>query len=77
LIATPHFGPPVQQDLEQIVPDAAAPADELSAVRISDAAEAKAWSLLFGCTLPELEAAVAAVGSDPDRIQDYLGKRSH
>ena len=75
--ATPHFGAPVQQDLEQIVPDAAAPADELSAVRISDAAEAKAWSLLFGCTLSELEVAVAVVGSDPERIQDYLGKLTH
>lgn len=75
--ATPHFGAPVQQDLEQIVPDAAAPADELSAVRISDAAEAKAWSLLFGCTLSDLEAAVAVVGSDPERIQDYLGKLTH
>lgn len=75
--ATPHLGAPVQQDLEQIVPDAAAPADELSAVRLNDAAEAKAWSLLFGCTLSELEAAVAAVGSDPDRIQDYLGKLTY
>lgn len=65
---------PVQQDPEQIVPDAAASADELSAVRINDPAEAKAWCLLFGCSLSELEAAVAAVGSDPDRIQDYLAK---
>jgi hypothetical protein len=75
LDATSYSGAPVQQDLEQIVPDAAAPADELSAVRIGDAAEAKAWSLLFGCTLSELEAAVVAVGSDPDRIQDYLANR--
>lgn len=67
----------MQTELEQIVPDAAAPADELSAVRIHDSAEAKAWSLLFGCTLPELEAAVAAVGSDPGRVQDYLAKLTH
>ncbi|MCX7042777.1 MAG: DUF3606 domain-containing protein [Gammaproteobacteria bacterium] len=67
----------MQQDLEQIVPDAAAPADELSAVRINDAAEAKAWCLLFGCSLLQLQAAVAAVGGDPDRIQDYLAKLTH
>lgn len=68
---------PVQQDPEQIVPDAAASADELSAVRINDPAEAKAWCLLFGCTLSELEAAVAAVGSHPDRIQAYLGRLTY
>jgi len=62
----------VHQQLQQIVPDAAAPADELSAVRLSDGAEARAWSLLFGCTLAELEAAVASVGSDPDRVQACL-----
>lgn len=62
----------MHQELKQAVPDAAAPADELSAVRVSDAAEARAWSLLFGCTIAQLETAVAAVGSDPDRIQDYL-----
>lgn len=67
----------MQSDPEQVVPDAAAAADELSAVRIGDTAEAKAWSLLFGCTVPELEAAVAAVGSDPDRIQDYLARLTH
>lgn len=54
------------------VPDAAAAADELSAVRLSDPAEAKAWCLLFGCSLDELERAVAAVGSDPERIQIHL-----
>lgn len=62
----------MHQDPQVILPDAAAPADEISAVRISDPAEAKAWSLWFGCTLPQLEAAVAAVGSDPERIQLYL-----
>jgi hypothetical protein len=56
----------------QPIPEAAAPADELFAVRLSDAAEAKAWCLLFGCSLPELEAAVAAVGNSPARIEVQL-----
>ena len=62
---------PVPSDL-QPVPDAAAAADELSAVRLSDSAEARAWCLLFGCSLAELEAAVAAVGTSPARIESHL-----
>ena len=31
---------------------------------------------MFGCTLAELGAAVASVGTDPDRIQDYLQQQA-
>jgi hypothetical protein len=46
--------------------------DELSTVRLDDPAEAQAWSLLLGCTIEALRAAVHAVGDDPDRVRAHL-----
>jgi hypothetical protein len=46
--------------------------DELSTVRLDDPAEAQAWSLLLGCTIEALRAAVQAVGDDPDRVRAHL-----
>jgi hypothetical protein len=65
----------VQQTTEDARPEAAAPADELQAVRLDDAAEAKAWALLFGCSVEELAAAVAEVGGDPAALGAYFERR--
>jgi hypothetical protein len=46
--------------------------DELSTVRLDDPAEAQAWSLLLGCSMERLRAAVSAVGDDPDRVRAHL-----
>jgi hypothetical protein len=45
---------------------------EVFDVSLGDAAEEGAWSLMLGCTVDALRLAVRAVGSDPDRIRDYL-----
>lgn len=65
----------MQQPTEEPRPEAAAPADELQAVRLGDPAEARAWALLFGCSVPELEAAVAEVGGDPAALGEYFERR--
>jgi hypothetical protein len=65
----------VHQTTEDARPEAAAPADELQAVRLDDAAEAKAWALLFGCSVEDLEAAVAEVGGEPDALAAYFERR--
>ena len=54
----------------EVVP--VAQVDELQAVRLDDPAELQAWTLLLGCTVSELRAAVAAVGTDPIRIEAFL-----
>ena len=65
----------MQQTPEEARPEAAAAPDELQAVRLGDAAEAKAWALLFGCSVEELEAAVAEVGGDPAALGAYFERR--
>ena len=62
----------MHQNPEEARPDAAAPADELEAVRLGDPAEARAWALMFGCSVAQLEAAVAARACPGNRASTML-----
>ena len=47
-------------------------ANEVFEVSLGDAAEEGAWALMLGCSVEALRNAVHAVGSQPERIREYL-----
>lgn len=46
--------------------------DELRAVNLTDFGEARAWALLLGCSVEQLQDAVQLVGADLERLRRHL-----
>ena len=47
-----------------------------SRIDINDPDEVRNWTKSLGVTKDELERAVAAAGTQADKVREYLGKRS-
>jgi len=52
-------------------------APDRNRINLNQDHEVRYWTKALGVTKEQLEAAVAKVGSSPDRVREHLGKSKH